>query len=121
MSSHFEKSHTLPVDFDNKTTPGIYKYNIETNESQMIYKYNNTFNPAYHGQFIDPSNNTVILFGGNYNTFQVFDLNINQMIQKHHPNILSTLGGFPQIAFIPSPINNIHILNTQYKFNHYKF
>eukprot|EP01084_Bolivina_argentea_P208675 355677_1 len=47
---------------ENKTTPGIYKYNMETNKSQMIYKYNYTFDPYNHGQFIDVSNNTLILY-----------------------------------------------------------
>eukprot|EP01084_Bolivina_argentea_P233626 393446_1 len=48
------------------TIAGIYKYNIETNESQIIYKYNETFKPDGHGQFIDTSNNTLILYGGEY-------------------------------------------------------
>eukprot|EP01084_Bolivina_argentea_P052744 96868_1 len=48
------------------TTPGIYKYNMETNESEIIYKYNNTFQPCCHGQFIDTSNNTLILYGDRY-------------------------------------------------------
>eukprot|EP01084_Bolivina_argentea_P309927 536150_1 len=56
----------------------LYKYNIDTNESQIIYKYTNTFTSNYHGQFIDPSNNTLILYGG---TFGIFDLNTNQMKQ----------------------------------------
>eukprot|EP01084_Bolivina_argentea_P276549 471890_1 len=62
-----------------KTTPGIYKYNIVSNESQIIYKYNQTFTGEYHGQFIDTSNNTLILYGGgSYNIFKTFDLNTNQ-------------------------------------------
>eukprot|EP01084_Bolivina_argentea_P288528 495226_1 len=48
---------------ENKTA-GIYKYNMQTNESQTICKYNNTFKPLGHGQFIDTSNNTLILYGG---------------------------------------------------------
>eukprot|EP01084_Bolivina_argentea_P120301 213227_1 len=46
-----------------QTTPAIYKYNIETNESQIIYKYNNILKPCAHGQFINTSNNTLILYG----------------------------------------------------------
>eukprot|EP01084_Bolivina_argentea_P198252 339538_1 len=54
---------------EDKTTAGIYKYNIETNESQIIYKYNDidsycTFETDGHGQFINTSNNTLILYGG---------------------------------------------------------
>eukprot|EP01084_Bolivina_argentea_P021451 39861_1 len=61
---------------EKQTTAGIYKYNLVSNESQIIYKYNNTFNnaPYYHGQFVDTSNNTLILYGGYYDTFKVFDL-----------------------------------------------
>eukprot|EP01084_Bolivina_argentea_P168500 292197_1 len=62
---------------EHKTTPGIYTYNLVTNESQIIYKYNNTFKPKYHGQFIDTSNNTLILYGGIWNMFKIFDLNTN--------------------------------------------
>eukprot|EP01084_Bolivina_argentea_P233625 393445_1 len=51
---------------EDETTPGIYKYNMEKNESQIIYKYNQTFQPYAHGQFIDRSNNTLILYGGEY-------------------------------------------------------
>eukprot|EP01084_Bolivina_argentea_P052743 96867_1 len=50
---------------ETQTTPAIYKYNVATNESQIIYKYN-TFEPYYHGQFIDTSNNTLILYGDRY-------------------------------------------------------
>eukprot|EP01084_Bolivina_argentea_P052742 96866_1 len=53
-------------DREKNTTPGIYKYNMETNESEIIYKYNNTFQPCCHGQFIDTSNNTLILYGDRY-------------------------------------------------------
>eukprot|EP01084_Bolivina_argentea_P120300 213226_1 len=87
MSSPFAKSSELPVSFrwyipkplhdptnthciiistyynETETTPGIYKYNIETNESQIIYKYNNILKPCAHGQFINTSNNTLILYG----------------------------------------------------------
>eukprot|EP01084_Bolivina_argentea_P052707 96813_1 len=60
---------------ENGTTAAIYKCNLVTNESQIIYKYNNTFKPYNHGQFIDPSNNTLISYGGYYDTFKIFDLN----------------------------------------------
>eukprot|EP01084_Bolivina_argentea_P034583 64027_1 len=49
---------------EDQTTAGIHRYNTITNESQIIYKYNNTFKPNGHGQFIDASNNTLILYGG---------------------------------------------------------
>eukprot|EP01084_Bolivina_argentea_P275486 469824_1 len=67
----------ISTKYDEKQTimPGIYKYNIEINESQIIYKYNNTFKPNRHGQFIDTSNNMLILYGGGFETFKIFDLN----------------------------------------------
>eukprot|EP01084_Bolivina_argentea_P262297 443508_1 len=76
---------------EEQTTSGICKYNIVTNEWHTIYKYNendNTFKPHYHGQFIDKSNNTLILYGGGYDTFKVFDLNNNQMKQINDTNII---------------------------------
>eukprot|EP01084_Bolivina_argentea_P283399 485353_1 len=76
---------------EDKTTPAIYTYNMETNESEIIYKYNNTFNfkPECHGQFIDASNNTLILYGGVNETFKTFDLNTNQIKQINDKNIIS--------------------------------
>eukprot|EP01084_Bolivina_argentea_P284800 488198_1 len=66
-------------------TAGIYKYNLVSNESQIVYKYDDTFKHYYHGQFIDTSNNTLILYGKQGNTF---DLNTNQMKQTNDKNIL---------------------------------
>eukprot|EP01084_Bolivina_argentea_P141712 249000_1 len=66
---------------ETETTPAIYTYNPQTNESQIIYKYDGTFKPSSHDQFIDTSNNTLILYGGLWNTFKVFDLNTNQIKQ----------------------------------------
>eukprot|EP01084_Bolivina_argentea_P135271 238400_1 len=87
MSSPFSGSYQLPICFkwyipkptndpidknciiigthykENQTTEGIYKYDMITNELQMIYKYGNTFKPKYHDQFIDISNNTLIFEG----------------------------------------------------------
>eukprot|EP01084_Bolivina_argentea_P265401 449858_1 len=60
---------------DTNLTRGIYTFDLVTNESQNIYKYNNTFKPTDHGQFIDSSNNTLILYGGGNDTFAIFDLN----------------------------------------------
>eukprot|EP01084_Bolivina_argentea_P072214 131167_1 len=92
---------------NNKPAPGIYKYNTETNELQIIYKYNNTFKrgdfkPAGHGQFIDISNNTLILYGGDNYTFKIFDLNTNQMKQINDKNIISKCAESPQSTLIPS-------------------
>eukprot|EP01084_Bolivina_argentea_P191228 328489_1 len=76
ISTHYE---------EDETTAGIYTYNLQTNESQMIYEYNDTtFKPYGHGQFIDVSNNTLILYGGYHETFyfhkkQIFILNLLNM------------------------------------------
>eukprot|EP01084_Bolivina_argentea_P293052 503972_1 len=107
--------------FESRTTGGIYRYNIVTNDSEIICNYkSNTFYPVYHSQFINPSNNTLILFGGINNTFEQFDLNTNKMIikQTNHKNMLSERDDNSQCAFIPSPINEIHVLNNC---QHFKF
>eukprot|EP01084_Bolivina_argentea_P284799 488197_1 len=109
MSFPFIKSSELPVSFSyyipkpsydpaNKNcivistdhsevreTAGIYKYNLVSNESQIVYEYDDNDRPAGHGQFIDTSNNTLILYGKQGNTF---DLNTNQMKQTNDKNIL---------------------------------
>eukprot|EP01084_Bolivina_argentea_P132902 234522_1 len=102
-----------------QTPPGIYKHNLVLNDSQIIYKYNNTFEPNGHGQCIATSNNTLILYGGCNNTFKIFDLNTNQMKQINDKNIISKCGWAPQNIFIPSPINEIHILDRYCE--HYQF
>eukprot|EP01084_Bolivina_argentea_P268587 456252_1 len=98
---------------------GIHKYNMVTNESQIIHEYDDTLKPEEHGQFIDPSNNTLLIYGGIYNTFKTFDLNTNQIKQINDKNIISKCYYCPQNTFIPSPVNEIHILD--YQCNHYKF
>eukprot|EP01084_Bolivina_argentea_P198253 339539_1 len=55
ISTHFS---------ERQTAPAIYTYNLQTNKSQIIYKYNDIFKTYGHGQFIDASNNTLILYGG---------------------------------------------------------
>eukprot|EP01084_Bolivina_argentea_P257621 434070_1 len=163
MSSPFKRSHKLPINFNyyipkpihhptdpnciiissiclkNEKNGGIYKYNILTNESQMIYKYDDTTfthhtgSPSYHGQFIDPSNNTLVLYGGFDSIYKIFDLNTNQMQQIQWNTrrfsecdvvkiLLSISGVTPQSTFIP-PINEIHILsiNEKTEKSHYKF
>eukprot|EP01084_Bolivina_argentea_P254166 427224_1 len=105
--------------YETQTTPGIYKYNMVTNESQIIYKYDGIFTPDRHGQFIDPSNNTLILYGGEYDIWQTFDLNTNTMKQINDKNMIRKCGCDPQNTFIRSPTNQIHVMD--YQSNHYKF
>eukprot|EP01084_Bolivina_argentea_P264622 448292_1 len=57
---------------------GIYEYNLQKNTFNKIYTYD-TFTPFGHGQFIDAKNELLYLFGGNYVTFGVFDLNTKVM------------------------------------------
>eukprot|EP01084_Bolivina_argentea_P074134 134498_1 len=102
----------ISTNYKNKQTRGIYKYNMVTNESEIIHKYNGTCEPDRHGQFIDPSNNTLILYGGARETFKIFDLNTNKMKQNNDTNIISKCGIYPRNTFIP-PINHVHIL-TRY-------
>eukprot|EP01084_Bolivina_argentea_P077106 139799_1 len=86
---------------EDETTPGIYKYNLVSNESQIIYKYDDTFKSSDHGQFTDALNNTLILYGGDDEklddaTFKIFDLNTNQMKQINDTNMLSKCSYCPQ-------------------------
>ncbi len=87
----------------------------------MIYKYDNTFKPEGHGQFIDASNNTLILYGGQHHdyTFQIFDLDTKQIKPIQHTNIIIECSYCPQSAFIQSPINQIHVMD--YHCNHFIF
>eukprot|EP01084_Bolivina_argentea_P268588 456253_1 len=98
---------------------GIHKYNMVTNESQIIHEYDDTLKPEEHGQFIDPSNNTLLIYGGIYNTFKTFDLNTNQMKLEQYKNTLCECNRRSRVTFIPPPINQIHVLN--YECEHFIF
>ncbi len=145
MSSLFVESHQLPItltdsipkpipdSFDTdciiistdyqerSTTPGIYNYNTRTNKLEIIYKYDEhgTFQGENHGQFVDPSNNSLILYGGTYQIFQTFDFNTKNIKPNQTTNIISKCHFRPQHAYIPAPMNQIHIMD--YDCNHFIF
>eukprot|EP01084_Bolivina_argentea_P029098 54015_1 len=94
---------------DNLIIPGIYQYNLETNESLLIYKYKSDFKLEFHGQCIDAANNLLYLFGNN-GVFSVFNLQSKTI--KHCDKNLYVENGihYPASAYIPSPLNELHIL-----------
>eukprot|EP01084_Bolivina_argentea_P217997 370021_1 len=66
---------------------GIYKYNISTNELELIHKYAKcAAYHSYHGQFIDYKNEILYLVGGDYQTFNAFNLKKKEMINMGSNN-----------------------------------
>eukprot|EP01084_Bolivina_argentea_P103433 185261_1 len=106
--------------YHQRYTSGIYIINLDTNELRMIGKYEQTFKPYDHGQFIDPSNNTLIVFGNG--VYGVFDLNTHKMKETTHNNMLKQCKSEPQTKFIPSICGgNIHVFTRGMQNNHYQF
>eukprot|EP01084_Bolivina_argentea_P073888 134059_1 len=106
---------------ERRITPAIYKYDVQTNEPQIIYKYklyngSNSYQDqdtfGYHGQVVDTPNNTLILYGSGH--FKIFDLNTNRMTQINDKNMHNRCNlNYLQNAFIPSPMNEIHVLDLR--------
>eukprot|EP01084_Bolivina_argentea_P064465 117575_1 len=86
---------------------GIYEHNMKNNTFNKIYSYEQGFKPSYHGQFIDSKNELLYIFG--LETFGIFDLNTNVM-NANTKNTLGDCSEFPKSTYIPSPINELHIL-----------
>eukprot|EP01084_Bolivina_argentea_P311035 538333_1 len=92
---------------------GIYEYNLTKNTFNKIYSYilygsqRQEFYPFYHGQFIDSKNELLYMFG--CGEFGIFDLNTNVINPK---NTLCICSDCPQSKYIPSPINELHILSN---------
>ncbi len=143
ISSVFKKSHQLSIymdtrfpkpckdtinknciiistDFEEETAkPGIYRYNIITNESEIIYKYTNRFKAEQHGQFINSASNKLILYGGFYNICETFNLQ-NNTIEITDNNLIRKCETNPQNTFVPSKTDpQIHAIDSQC--NHYIF
>eukprot|EP01084_Bolivina_argentea_P299311 515917_1 len=105
---------------ENAMVPGIHKYNIATNESEILYKCNGDmkFKPRNHGIFIHPLNNSLILLGGSLKSqIAMFDFNSKQLNKYNASN--APIEFYPKSALIPSPINQIHI--TDRRGDHYIF
>eukprot|EP01084_Bolivina_argentea_P288549 495265_1 len=88
-------------------------------QNPEIYTYDQTFidhYPSGHGQFIDSKNELLYIFGGDDSKqgqikFGVFDLNTKKM-NTDTESALSNCGECPQSTYIPSPINECHILSN---------
>ncbi len=86
---------------------GIYQYNVTTNQINLIHKYENNFYPRYHTQFMDEKEHILYIFGGVHRSFLIFNLT-TKATQYYPSNLLSKIGRYPSITFIPSPLNEIH-------------
>eukprot|EP01084_Bolivina_argentea_P028960 53787_1 len=118
-SHHPQKQNSIIVttDYDEGSKAGIYEYNLAHNTFNKIYTYKQTFKPEFHEQFIDSKNELLYIFGGNSATFGVFDLNAKVM-NTDTKNVLRDCLLLSQSTYIPSPINEYHILT--YDSTHYK-
>eukprot|EP01084_Bolivina_argentea_P075126 136213_1 len=109
----------MSTDYEERQiTPGIYQYNVESNKCSLIYKYNNECTPECHGQYMDPVNNLLYLFGRR-NVLNAFDLKTNTMqkINNCHP-FAEACTNWPASTYIPFPVNQAHILLDD---KHYKY
>eukprot|EP01084_Bolivina_argentea_P226147 382031_1 len=86
---------------------GVYEYDMKKNTLNRIHTYESTFSPYNHGQFIDPQNELLYIFGNKI--FGIFDLNTNLM-NTNTKSALRDCKRCPQSTYIP-PINEFHILS----------
>eukprot|EP01084_Bolivina_argentea_P238495 400661_1 len=94
---------------------GIYEFNLIKNTFTKIHTYKQGFNPSRHGQFIDSKNELLYIFGNGQSG--IFDLNTN-ILNTNTQSALRDCNECPQSTYIPSPINEYHILT--YDSTHYK-
>eukprot|EP01084_Bolivina_argentea_P023390 43623_1 len=105
--------------------PGIFKYNLVTNTMENLYKYDNTIRCSYNGHFID--DNSLFIFGGEYNSFFAFDLNTKSVQTDNRTNTI--LNDIMNCGYCPKAvhvswleINQIHIAITKAKhITHFKY
>lgn len=96
--------------------PGIYQYNINNNKIDLID--NPHFRPSCHGQFIDIENDTFYVFNDIYSIFCALNLKTKKIIYDKF-NKKYNCSNYPSTIHIPSPINQIHILDSNG--DHFKF
>ena len=99
--------------------PGIYKYNINTNKINLIYKYEDmNFRRMGYGQCINED--ILYVFGGYCSSRQFFSFNLKtKEISYDKSNELHKCDLFPETVNITSPINEIHIIDNDSQ--HFKF
>ena len=108
--------NTIIVSSDyNDTNPGIFKYNITTNKSELLTSYKDAMDAEFHGQFID-QDDILYIFGGDTRCCFTIDLRTKQ-IKKQDYHALAACGTDPR-SVSASTINEIYILA---KSDHFKF
>ncbi len=98
------------------TQSGIFKHNLENNESKLLVTYDAIGEEMEaHAQFIDTKNNKLYICGDG--SFITYNLNNNEAklgdINDNYNGELANVGGFAKAVHIRSPeIDEIHILGT---------
>ena len=115
----YEKNVILVTTNFDDHNPGIYKFNFETNQLELLSSYNN-ISPKSHGQFIDYDHNVLYLYGGKLSDIYQFDLNTNTFKELSVTwRSLQSRWSFP-VAVNVSNRNETHILGRtlHFKFHH---
>eukprot|EP01084_Bolivina_argentea_P260617 440173_1 len=116
---HPTKKNIIIVSTDNthgNDIEGIYEWDLINNIMSQIYTYPQGFYSRNHGQLIDTQTNSLYIFGNN--AFGIFNLDSNIM-ELNKRNELHNCNCLPRTTYIPSPINEWHILDhrTHWKMN----
>eukprot|EP01084_Bolivina_argentea_P299836 516889_1 len=99
----------ISTDHEEGSKKGIYEYNLTQNTFNKIHTYDQPSGPYNHGQFIDVKNELLYMFA--HGKLGIFDLNTKEMnTGTNIENVLRDCRGFPRSTYIPSPINECHIL-----------
>eukprot|EP01084_Bolivina_argentea_P104175 186561_1 len=109
-SDHAQNQDVVIISTDyEEDSPGIYECNLRKNTLKKIYTYKHGFEILNHGQFIDSQNGSLYIFGED--TLGIFDLNTKEMnINTKSPLRDCNKNECPDSTYIPSPINEYHIL-----------
>eukprot|EP01083_Nonionella_stella_P051498 136745_1 len=97
------------------SNPGVYEYNIETNQLNFISDYGTIgYNiiDAYHAQFLDTVNDVLYIIG--YAYLHAFNWNTKRftLVDEQIQSEIGPTSCFPRIVSIPSPTNQICIFNN---------
>ena len=108
MASPFQKLEPLPIEFafylprpcqypqdsncviistsSSEDNAGIYAYNMDSNEIDLLHEYSGHSSYSEHGQFIDYKNEILLLLGGDGSAFDKYNLITNTMTDKNDDN-----------------------------------
>eukprot|EP01084_Bolivina_argentea_P275805 470455_1 len=113
--------------FEEDAISGIYEYNLESNQMNMIHEYefpNLPLTPGheyYHSQILSPEKDTLYVIGGNYfanpMAFNLKTKKATYNIKLPHP--CDTWDIIPTCTYIPSPINECYVFDVMC--NHFRF